>query len=190
MLKELSVRSRRLVAGAVGEQVSFPQAPLGAGVFIPVTGVAGEGDDDHVGPAVAVEVVAEAAEGIAVHGLREDAIGPQDVAFPFAIRFLGRLVPAIADDDVGLAVLVDVNDADPFGAKILVERDFLPGDLARLIVLGRGVSAVDCPGQQESEREPAAAFHASPSEAFHRLGNSSDYGGRARFLQELINFKC
>ena len=55
-LEQIDV-DRRLVAGAVGQQVRLPLAALGAGVFVPVAWVAGEGNDDHVGPAIAVSLL-------------------------------------------------------------------------------------------------------------------------------------
>src|SRR5207302_743352 len=97
---------RCFVAGAVGQQVLLPLAALSAGVLVPVARGAGKGDDDDVGITVAVEVAGEAAEGLAVRPGIEGAVRAEDVAGPLAVPVLGRLVPAIADDDVRPAVLV------------------------------------------------------------------------------------
>ena len=124
----------------------FPEAALGAGVFVPVAWFAGKRDDDHVGPAITVEIVGEDGEGVAVavhtrisfgkvhrgpafvndvapaFGF-EPALLSQNVHFP-----VGGFVPNVADDDVLLAVLVDIDDADAFGAEKFIDDDFLPGD--------------------------------------------------------------
>ena len=87
----------------------------------------------------------------------------KNMAFPLAGGVVGRLVPAIADDDVEFAVLVDIGDADAFGAEVRVEDDLLPGNLDRLLVARVGIEADGRQGNEESGQEPTAAFHDVPS---------------------------
>src|SRR5439155_5885063 len=56
----------RLVAGAVRQQMFLPQARPALRVFVPAAWLTGEGNDDHIRPAIAVEVVREAGEALAI----------------------------------------------------------------------------------------------------------------------------
>src|SRR5262249_60428675 len=89
---------------------------------------------------------------------------PEDVPLPLAVGLLRGLVPAIADDDVEFAVLVDVGDADPLGAELAVEHDLLPFDprFRFLVRLALGVEKGNSAGQHKNEEQPAAAFHGVP----------------------------
>src|SRR6185312_10562800 len=116
---------RRLVAGAVPELVLRPVTRLPARVLVPERGDAGEADHDLVGPAVAVDVVgpagharAIAAQAVAVIARLADVV----------LRPRRRLVPRIADQDVGLAVLVDVGDRHPLGPELSLDHRLLPRD--------------------------------------------------------------
>ncbi len=124
---------RRFVAATGRKEVLFPEPVLPSlwplarhGVFVPVARFAGIRDDDDVGIAVAVYVV-----GVYTHGLGVSQHIVICLAF-LAQRMhlpVGGFVPDVADDDVGLAVLVDVGDSDAVGAKDLVHDGLLPGNL-------------------------------------------------------------
>ena len=101
----------------------------------------------------------------------------EDVAFPFAVGVLGGLVPAIADDDVELAVLVDIGDADAFGAEVAVEDDFLPGDFGGLLVLSVGIEAEErTAGKRRTSHQKRFIDCPRYGDSFSDTGSCWDYG--------------
>ncbi len=108
---------------AEADHVFLPRTAVLAGVFVPLARIAGHGDDENVDPAVAVVIVGEAGEALAVIEWIEFAILADDMYFP-----VGRFIPDIADDDILHAVFVDVGDGDPFGAEGPVHDGLLPRD--------------------------------------------------------------
>src|SRR5207244_4230774 len=78
---------RRLVAGAVPDEVLLLRPRPALRVLVPVARLAGEADDQQVRPAVAVEVVRPAGEALAVALRVELAVLTDDVRLP-----VGRLV--------------------------------------------------------------------------------------------------
>src|SRR5207302_6334968 len=56
----------RLVAGTVPDRVLLPQAGPAHGILVPVARLAGEGNNNEVGVAVAIQVLGPAAKALAV----------------------------------------------------------------------------------------------------------------------------
>ena len=149
---------RRLVAGAVPDLVLGPVARLALGVFVPVGGLAGEADDDLVGPAVAVDVVGPAGHALAVAVQAVAVIaGLADV-----VLVPGRgLVPGVADEDVDLAVLVDVGDRHALGAELALDHRLLPRDGRGLVVPMGGAHRQQDRRQAECGRRSDSYVHGS-----------------------------
>src|SRR5262249_54924846 len=114
----------RFVAGVLGQHVLLPLASLVAGVLVPHARFAGVRNDDDIRPAVAIEVAGKTGKGFGVLLELPRLLTPNDMHF----LEVGPFVPDIADEDVHLAVLVEVGDADTLGAELLINDDFLPGD--------------------------------------------------------------
>src|SRR5262249_61812267 len=93
------------VTGTVPDLVLLPVSGLAPGVLIPVARFAGEGNDDQVRPAVAVDILGPASEAFAI-GVGAVAV-ISDLA-NFMHLPVGRFEPNIAHEDVHFAVPVDV----------------------------------------------------------------------------------
>jgi hypothetical protein len=114
---------RRLVAGRVPDFMLLPGAGLVLRVLVPVARRTGEADDDLVHPAIAVEVVGEDGERLAI------ALGRvvlADLADRLELLEVRAGVPAVADQQVHLAVPVDIGHRDALRAEGAVHCDLLP----------------------------------------------------------------
>src|ERR1700685_460269 len=95
------------------------------GVLVPVAIGSGKSNADQIDPPVAVDVVAEVQKGVAV------AAGGHVIARSADLVDLpvGRLVPDIADHNVDLPIVVNVEGSHALRAKLLVEIDPLPAHI-------------------------------------------------------------
>src|SRR5581483_7232537 len=110
---------RRLVTGAVPDDVLLPRPRLALRVLVPVGRLAREADDDLVRPPVTVDVVRPAEHALAVARqavavvalLLGRLVEVVDAADRVHLPVRG-LVPEVADEDVRLAVPVHVGAGD------------------------------------------------------------------------------
>ncbi len=120
------IEERGLPAGARPHHPLLPVAGLALRVFVPGATLAGEIDDDRVGPAIAIDVLGEVleAQAVAPRGIVASD-GPDLVHLP-----PGSLVPHVPGKDVEPAVAVDVRRCHALRAEGAVNDDFLEPDLA------------------------------------------------------------
>ena len=116
---------RGLVAGRVPDNVLLPMAGLTLWVLQPVHRGTGEIDHDEVGEHVAVEVFRPAGEDLAVAAEAVAVVAGLLHLVGFPVRCF---VPELADEDVHLAVLVDVGNGHAFGPELGIDDGLLPTD--------------------------------------------------------------
>src|SRR5262249_36946407 len=160
----------------------LPVPRLVFGVLVPVTGLAGEADHDQVLPAIAIDVVGPAAETLTVSAQAVAVVAGRLtdlVHLP-----VGGLVPDLAEQNVHLAVLVDLGDGHALGGEVLVDDRLLPADWAGrgLILAGGGGHTEEQRRKQKSRGQAQTRSHGETSlragvgDACRRAGRSS-HGG-------------
>ena len=146
---------RRLVADGIQYFVLLPRCVELARprVLVDVAGLAGEADDEHIVPAVAVEVVDPVEE---VVGVAFAVLRLRGVDFVLRLEVRPR-VPVRPVHHVRLAVAVDVARVGPFGVVDVGEP--LPLELVERVLLGecrRG------PGHEEEQSRERPEAHGEP----------------------------
>ena len=101
----------------------LPVAGFALRVGEPPGFLAGEADDDDIGPVVVVHVVGEGEEVIGVAG---DVERLRRVVF-VAVGVVWAGVPVRAVDDVHHAVVIEVAESGAFGEELVAELEFIEG---------------------------------------------------------------
>src|SRR5687768_12936704 len=108
---------RTFVVGDGHSLASRPRPDCILWILVPNGRRAGKADDDQVVPFVAIYIVHEVGERIAVaQWVVLEGGTAHRVHLPG-----GRLIPDVASGDVGRAVVVEVADGSPLAAKLRIE---------------------------------------------------------------------
>jgi hypothetical protein len=141
-----------------------------ARIAVPIGGVGWKRRDDQIGPAVAVDVIAERSAAEAPARGRIVRFGGTDLVSGLEIR---PRIPLLIGDEIEMTVAIDVEHGNPLGAKCRVQRAFgEPRRARRIWPRGARGGEHEKEGRRASHRPPRIRHSLGPFEE-HALTSTS-----------------